>query len=147
MLLHHSISLRPVTVPAHLKVFVYGTLKPGECNYDRYCARAVVAQQAAIVYGQLFDLPLGYPALTPGSGIVHGVLLEFAENGVLTQLDELEDYDPRRPIEQNEYVRIRVKTFSPQHQPLGVAWAYQMPLEQAKRSGGVRLSDGVWRGR
>jgi gamma-glutamylcyclotransferase (GGCT)/AIG2-like uncharacterized protein YtfP len=140
-------SLASLAVPGRLKVFVYGTLKPGECNYDRYCAHAVVGKQAAIVYGQLFDLPLGYPALTPGPGVVHGFLLEFANDSVLAQLDELEEYDPQRPIEQNEYVRIRVKTFSPQHQPLGVAWAYQMPLEQAKRFGGVRLPHGLWQGR
>jgi gamma-glutamylcyclotransferase (GGCT)/AIG2-like uncharacterized protein YtfP len=130
-----------------LKVFVYGTLKPGECNYDRYCADTVVAKQAAIVYGQLFDLPFGYPALTPGPGVVHGFVLEFADASVLSQLDELEDYDPQRPIDQNEYVRLPLETFSLQYQPLGVAWAYQMSLEQAKRLGGVRLPQGWWQGR
>ncbi|WAL60221.1 gamma-glutamylcyclotransferase family protein [Thermocoleostomius sinensis] len=139
--------LGSTVAPARLKVFVYGTLKPGQCNYDRYCGHAVVNQQVAIVYGQLFDLPFGYPALTPGPGVVHGVVLEFADNNVLTQLDELEDYDPQRPIGQNEYVRVLVKTFSLQHQPLGEAWAYQMPLEQAKRFGGVRLPHGYWQGR
>lgn len=41
-----------------VKVFVYGTLKPGESNYQRYCDRSsVVESQRAIALGQLFALP------------------------------------------------------------------------------------------
>ncbi|NET53980.1 MAG: gamma-glutamylcyclotransferase, partial [Merismopedia sp. SIO2A8] len=42
------------------KVFVYGTLKPGEVNYDQYCASKVVEEIRAIAFGELFDLPIGY---------------------------------------------------------------------------------------
>ncbi|TAH29142.1 MAG: gamma-glutamylcyclotransferase, partial [Oscillatoriales cyanobacterium] len=31
-----------------MKVFVYGTLKPGECNYLRYCEGKVVDALPAI---------------------------------------------------------------------------------------------------
>jgi gamma-glutamylcyclotransferase (GGCT)/AIG2-like uncharacterized protein YtfP len=127
------------------RVFVYGTLQPGECNYD-YCASAVVEKQPAIVYGQLFDLPLGYPALTPGDAVVYGYLLQFADDSILRQLDELEDYVPHRPIEQNEYVRTLIPTFSLERQPLGTAWVYQMTRTQAQGLGGVLLSQGRWTG-
>ena len=127
-----------------LRVFVYGTLKPGEYYYDRYCAAKVVEAQAAFAYGQLFDLPLGYPAMTMGNFRVYGFVLSFADPDVLQELDELEDYAIDRPADQNEYVRVETETFSPDHQPLGSAWVYLMNLEQAKRSGGVLLPDGCW---
>ena len=39
-----------------MKVFVYGTLKPGECNYLRYCEGKVVDACPAIARGELFAL-------------------------------------------------------------------------------------------
>jgi gamma-glutamylcyclotransferase (GGCT)/AIG2-like uncharacterized protein YtfP len=126
-----------------MKLFVYGTLKPGESNHDRYC-QSVTQIEAAIVYGSLYALPLGYPALTPGNTPVHGFLLTFADSQMLSQLDELEDYRSDRPTEKNEYDRQKTKTFSPTHQPLGTAWVYMMELEKAKRLGGVLLPEGNW---
>lgn len=63
-------------------VFVYGTLKPGENNYQIYCAGKVLAEQRAITFGRLFSLPAGYPAMTPGDCPVHGFLLSFANSTV-----------------------------------------------------------------
>lgn len=127
-----------------LRVFVYGTLKPGECNYDRYCAASVVEVQAAFAYGQLFDLPFGYPAMTSGDSPVYGFVLSFAEPDTLAQLDELEDYDPHRPADQNEYIRVEIATFGLDHQPIGPAWVYLMSLEQVKCFNGIVLPKGDW---
>ena len=57
-----------------LRVFVYGTLKPGEANYQRYCAGKLVNAQRAMVLGKLFALPAGYPAMTLGDIPVQGYL-------------------------------------------------------------------------
>lgn len=147
--------------PELLKVFVYGTLKPGEQYYDRYCAGKVIQQQQAMAYGELFDFPqLGYPAMTTGSSRVYGVVLTFADASSLEQLDELEDYQPNRPPEQNEYIRVPIETFSPDisdhsnsldhpsdDQSLGWAWVYLMERRQAEQLGGVRVPQGNWTGR
>jgi gamma-glutamylcyclotransferase (GGCT)/AIG2-like uncharacterized protein YtfP len=137
---------RPMQEPKdrQTRIFVYGTLKPGEANFDRYCQNALKIQ-AAIAYGTLYDLPLGYPAMTPGNSPVYGFLLSFAHPQILLELDELEDYRPDRPMEENEYYRKKIQTFSPSHQSLGDAWVYLMELEKAKRLGGVLLSEGLWK--
>lgn len=76
-----------------LKVFVYGTLKPGERNYPLYCTQAIEII-AAIAYGKLYDLPMGYPAaIFPESDLVWGYVLTFGDTTVLQTLDELENYD------------------------------------------------------
>jgi gamma-glutamylcyclotransferase (GGCT)/AIG2-like uncharacterized protein YtfP len=128
-----------------IKVFVYGTLKPGERYYDRYCAGKVIAAQEAIVYGQLYDLPLGYPAMILGKSLVYGVLLHFAEPAALIALDELEDYCPHRPLEENEYLRVEREVFSLELQPLGLAWVYVMQPQRAELEG-VLLPNGRWSG-
>lgn len=127
-----------------LKVFVYGTLKPGEVNYQRYCLDEVTAEQDAIARGQLFDLPFGYPAMTCGENSVQGILLTFSDSSILQALDRLEGYDPARSPEHNEYERRQIEVFSPDGTSLGVAWAYFMNIERVKAVGGRWLEHGLW---
>ena len=127
-----------------IKLFVYGTLKPGESNYQLYCVGKVVEVKHALARGQLFSLPLGYPAMTDGNSIVQGFLLSFWDLDILNQLDWLEDYDPQRPIVENEYYRQQIETFDLTLQPLGTAWVYLMTPEQIHASAGVLLPNGWW---
>lgn len=132
--------------PELLQVFVYGTLKPGESNYQRYCSRKVLEAKRAIALGQLFALPFGYPAMTLGESPVQGFLLSFPDSSVLRHLDWLEDYDPHRPAEQNEYNRLPIEIFNPDLVSLGRAWIYLMTPKQVHSYGGVLLPDGWWSG-
>ncbi|MBW4621273.1 MAG: gamma-glutamylcyclotransferase [Cyanosarcina radialis HA8281-LM2] len=125
-------------------VFVYGTLKPGEANYQIYCAGKVLAERRAIAFGRLFSLPAGYPAMTSGNCPVHGFLLSFADIAILDDLDRLEDYQRERPCHENEYDRQLIPTFSPDGRSLGLAWVYLMNLDRVSDRGGVLLADGWW---
>lgn len=129
---------------SNLNVFVYGTLKPGECNYQRYCMGKVVEQKRAIALGQLFDLPLGYPAMTGGKHPVQGFLLTFCDPSFLAVLDELEDYNPQRTPEENEYIRQQIETHNLAGERLGLAWVYLMTVEQVQRFGGILIPSGSW---
>lgn len=128
-----------------LRVFVYGTLKPGEANYQKYCAGKVVEAKRAIASGKLYTLPEGYPAMTPGEGKVHGYLLSFADSTLLTELNDLEDYQPTRQISENLYDRQYIKIFEPTNLSLGSAWVYLMTPEKVYQLGGVGLVDGCWK--
>ncbi|MBO1346407.1 MAG: gamma-glutamylcyclotransferase [Hormoscilla sp. GUM202] len=128
-----------------LKFFVYGTLKPGEVNYERYCAGKVVASQRAIAMGLLFALPMGFPAMIPGKQPVHGFLLTFNDPTILPTFDELEDYHgDDRPEGVNLYNRIQIEVFQSDGLSLGLAWAYLMTPEQVQQFGGELLPDGCW---
>jgi gamma-glutamylcyclotransferase (GGCT)/AIG2-like uncharacterized protein YtfP len=129
-----------------LRVFVYGTLKPGQSNYLRYCGDRVIQSQEALVKGKLFDLPLGYPAMVPGEDWVRGYLLCFQDPTILQELDELEDYASDRHPPENEYERCWVEVFDLQEYPLGTAWAYLMASTKVVDLGGVYLSQGYWVG-
>jgi len=45
-----------------LRLFVYGTLKRGFWNHDRFC-RGVLTVEDAVVRGRLFETPSGIPVL------------------------------------------------------------------------------------
>ncbi len=128
----------------HVNVFVYGTLQPGEYYYSQYCAGNVVESCQAIAHGYLFDLPLGYPAMTAGDGIVKGFRLSFDDSTILDALDQLEDYSPDRPDAENEYRREQIKLFTPPGVFLGKAWAYLMTPEKISQLGGTYLPNGRW---
>jgi gamma-glutamylcyclotransferase (GGCT)/AIG2-like uncharacterized protein YtfP len=130
--------------PGLLKVFVYGTLKPGEVNYLKYCSGKVLNQERAVTQGQLFALPMGYPAMTLGNSPVHGYLLSFTDFQVLSKLDELEGYQPTRQISQNLYNRQEIDIFNLQGQPLGLAWVYLMAKERVCQLGGIHQTNGSW---
>jgi gamma-glutamylcyclotransferase (GGCT)/AIG2-like uncharacterized protein YtfP len=130
-----------------LKVFVYGTLKPGERNYPFYCTQAVEVQEA-IAIGKLYDLPMGYPAaIFPESDLVWGYVLTFCDTTVLQALDELEDYDPHRPTSQNLYQRNQIEVYNSNFNFLGTVWTYSMSQQQIDAYGGVLISNGWWTGK
>lgn len=127
-------------------VFVYGTLKPGEANYQKYCVRKVVSAQRATTRGQIFALPMGYPAMTLGASLVHGYLLSFADSRILSELDELEDYQSTRKISENLYNRQQVEVFNLQEVSLAWAWVYLMTPHRVNQIGGILQPDGWWSG-
>ncbi len=128
------------------QVFVYGTLKPGYINYHRYCAGKTTAEQPAIAFGQLYALPIGYPAMTPGPDPVSGFLFTFADPAILNTLDVLEQYHPDRASSENEYQRQIIDVFDTDGHTLGAAWVYLMSPERAHQQGGMLLTSGNWTG-
>ncbi|WP_016949585.1 gamma-glutamylcyclotransferase [Anabaena sp. PCC 7108] len=126
-----------------LRVFVYGTLKPGEANYH-LCKNYVLKAKKAIAYGQLFTLPMGYPAMTQGESKVSGYLLSFTDSTLLTVLDDLEDYQPTRKTSDNLYNRQSIEIFEPTGLYLGLAWVYLMTPEKINQVGGIQQLDGRW---
>jgi gamma-glutamylcyclotransferase (GGCT)/AIG2-like uncharacterized protein YtfP len=70
-----------VRMSEYLHVFVYGTLKPGEVNFDRYCGNKVIASRRVYIDGNLYHLPrLGYPGAIHGDRQVHGFVLAFNDD-------------------------------------------------------------------
>jgi len=129
------------------KIFVYGTLKPDESAYAQYCAPYVTQAQTALMQGQLFHLPQGYPAMTAGDRWVTGALLTLRDPVVIARIDQFEDYDPSRPAASNLYQRLRLPVFAKPQVPLGTAWAYLMAAESVMALGGIPVEAGIWSSR
>lgn len=89
------------------KIFVYGSLRTGFYNYDKYLKGKVNDAILGKVKGKLYHMPhKGYPALLEGEDIVIGEVMTIKNfEEVMVQMDEMENYygvnDSR-----NEYNRI-----------------------------------------
>ena len=128
-----------------LRVFVYGTLKPGEANYQYYCQGKVKNQIPAYTIGNLYSLPFGYPAMTEGKNQVRGVLLEFDDSEVLNSLDLLEGYQEQRASSLNEYYRAMTVVYRLDRPSQAIqAWAYYMKPERVRQCGGIEVISGNW---
>ena len=104
-------------------VFVYGTLKQGQCRAPMWPAtpREIVP---AWVRGQLFGRS-DYPALRKGNDRVRGELWRFSPEDmprVLETLDEIEGTN--QPGEPDLYHREQVEVFDLQGVSLGTAHTY-----------------------
>lgn len=79
-------------------IFVYGTLKTGQCR-ERCWPLVPKSRCKAWTFGELYDTG-PYPALIPGTDQVGGELWFYATEDtpdVFDVLDKIEDYSPQRP--------------------------------------------------
>ncbi|WP_035841354.1 gamma-glutamylcyclotransferase family protein [Kitasatospora azatica] len=110
---------------APLPLFVYGTLRPGLRNHDRYLAGRCELIRPAVLPDTALHAGPGYPFALPSPGArVIGELLTIhpaAFPQVLAALDRLEDC---RPDDTGLYVRRRLSVTVPGTPEPVVAWVY-----------------------
>ncbi|MDR9826866.1 gamma-glutamylcyclotransferase family protein [Vibrio sp. FNV 38] len=107
-------------------VFVYGTLRQGECNHHYLSQCEFLGCCETTPDYALFDLG-SYPAVISGHHSIHGEVY-WVSDDVLAQLDILEDI----PV---EYRRETMAT------PFGTAWIY---LYQQLADLDVEIASGDW---
>jgi gamma-glutamylcyclotransferase (GGCT)/AIG2-like uncharacterized protein YtfP len=82
-----------------LRVFVYGTLKRGGRNHERYC-RGLTAAEEACLAGRLYHLPVGYPMLViPPQRILAFGTVDYEADAA--QLDQFLDASPSSGVREN----------------------------------------------
>ena len=151
-----------------LNLFVYGTLKRGQSNHERFC-RGLISVQEATVRGRLYELPFGFPALVIPETEVRATgttnYLTDAEAGRYEEaevsetpsswdtvwgellvfddpekrLPMLDDLEFFRPGEESFYKRVLIPATLAETGTTLLAWAYA--IESAS---GLYLPGGHW---
>lgn len=130
------------------RVFVYGTLMPGERNADVAARGGAFEAQAARLPGfrLLHLLPEAYPAVVPGDADdeVRGCVLTYAPDDwttALPLLNELEGVDEVPPLYTREQVDVTLENGEPQS-----VWVYvYADAARLARPGVVPIPSGDWR--
>ncbi|MBM7573359.1 gamma-glutamylcyclotransferase family protein [Aquibacillus albus] len=119
-------------------VFVYGTLRLNENNHH-FLKQAELVAKKCWIYGKLYDVGCGYPAVTTGDNQtrVYGELYKVTDQE-LAQLDILEDYEENG--NNNEYERIEQTVFT----ETGTFSAYVYIYSKEQVSGLREISSGDW---
>ncbi|WP_409057563.1 gamma-glutamylcyclotransferase family protein [Streptomyces sp. SYP-A7185] len=138
------------TIPeeARLPFFVYGTLRPGECNHAVYVRGRAETESPARLPGAVLYAGPGYPYLVedPESGPVHGELitaLASAYDRLLVDLDVLEECAPGDP--RSLYERVVREVVLPDG-GTACAWVYVAAPRVAAglRASGTVIAGGDW---
>ena len=155
--------------PAYLRLFVYGTLKRGQINHERFCGGLQEAREAT-ARGRLYDLPFGFPALvvpeesvravgtadyladaratgrTPGATPARALGgWDEVQGELLTfddperRLPEIDGLEGYRPGEPGLYRRVLIPVAPLGGDPGFLAWAYAVEF-----AAGVYLPGGRW---
>ena len=76
------------------KIFVYGSLRTGFFNYNKYLMGKVNDSKVGKVNGQLYHMPhKGYPALIEGNDEVFGEVMTLKDfEAVMIPMDKMENY-------------------------------------------------------
>lgn len=151
-----------------LRLFVYGTLKRGYWNHQRFCAQAR-SIEPAVVWGRLYHLHAGYPALEVPEGLI---LARGTDDPLADARRQQESGTPRfgRPTGDWDLIHGELVTFTDPQRDLPPidrlegfrpgghsmyqrvmvavlcgrtsipAWTYWMPRVE----NGTRLDSGVW---
>lgn len=132
-----------------LRLFVYGTLLPGEPNHGLFLAGRTGSEEPGRLSGAvLYDGP-GYPyAVEERGGVVHGELVTVLPQDyeeLLADLDRLEEYTPGDP--RNLYERVERDVHRDGDGPSVRAWVYvAAPAVAARlRARGRLIGSGDWR--
>jgi len=123
----------------HLRLFVYGTLKRGFWNHDRFCSQAVSIEPAT-TWGRLYHLPAGFPALeVPETCILaHGTEDPIADARTQNST-ELSGNAMAQPDGDWDLVAVEMQNC------LQACWTYH-GLNHIIQDG-LRLFKGYWKGR
>jgi len=111
--------------PTLSAVFVYGTLKRGQCRQSRW-PLAPHAVHSAWVLGSLFDRS-DYPAMTAGNDHVEGELWQFTADQIDRVLEVLDEIEAVPEL----YRRVTVEVFDGEDRSLGTAWTYHYATDPA----------------
>lgn len=115
------------------RVFVYGTLRPGQPAHD-LVAPSIARLESATTSGLLYALGDGYPGYASGAGMVHGEVIWLTDPAAT--LRRLDDY------EGEEFTRV-VCTVALQSGLEVTAWIYAFTDSAALRRQAV-IESGDW---
>ncbi len=123
-------------------VFVYGTLKRGQRNHDRFCGDALTIEPA-VTTGCLYDTPYGFPAMFDAPyGQVLGEAMTFKDIAkTLKCLDLLEGY--RHGCE-SHYIRIEKSVTILTNGKVVSAWVFVYPKHR-QFPDFIPIPSGSWR--
>ena len=94
----------------NINFFVYGSLREGFFNYDKYLSGKVLKKMNAKLNNmKLYHMPYkGYPAITPGDDVILGEIMVINEDlyeETMKAMDEMEGFISENNPE-NEYHKV-----------------------------------------
>ena len=130
------------------KIFVYGSLRTGFFNYEKYLKGKVIKSELGRVRGTLYHMKKeGYPALVEGDGFVYGEVMTILDyENTIEAMDVMEGY--LGPLNSNnEYNRVEmdVEILGKKSSEKCYVYYYGMNDKEEFENNSILIQDGNWR--
>lgn len=129
------------------RIFVYGSLREGFFNFDKYLKGNVIKSEPARVKGIIYHLPYkGYPALLNADGFVQGEVMELKEyDKTMRALDEMEGFIGEGNVN-NEYHKKLVEVeLSNSAKELCYVYFYNIDNDKKFTTDSILIEHGDWK--
>lgn len=130
------------------KIFVYGSLRTGFFNYDKYLKGKVLKSELGRVKGKLFHMNnKGYPALIEGDTWVYGEVMTILDyENVINEMDLMEGYLGVNN-KNNEYDRLEmeVDVIGKKSTEKCYVYYYAMNDKEIFEKNSILIENGNWR--
>ncbi|WP_297136253.1 gamma-glutamylcyclotransferase family protein [Terrisporobacter sp.] len=135
----------------NINFFVYGSLREGFFNYDKYLAGKVLEKKDARLENmRLYHMPYkGYPAITPGEDVILGEIMVINEDdyeSTMKAMDEMEGFISENNPE-NEYHKIilEVENIQNKEKEKCYIYFYNKDKDDIFERDAVYVSHGDWK--
>lgn len=130
------------------KLFVYGSLRTGFFNYEKYLKGNVISTEEATIKGDLYHMPYkGYPAIAKGNGIIQGEVITVKNPDVVIKaIDEMEGFKGEgNPT--NEYHKINVEvTLKENNEKIECPiYFYNKDIDEKFNDEAIFIENGDWK--
>lgn len=131
-----------------IKIFVYGSLREGFFNYDRYLKGNVIENKSAKINNFiLYHMPYkGYPAVIDGNGEVYGEVMTLSNyHEVMKSVDEMEGFISKGNPN-NEYNKELVEVlYEDGIKELCYSYIYNKELDINFNEEAIFIDNGNWK--
>lgn len=131
-----------------IKIFVYGSLREGFFNYDRYLKGNVIKNKPAKMNNFiLYHMPYkGYPAVIDGNGEVYGEVMTLSNyHEVMNSVDEMEGFISKGNPN-NEYNKELVEVlYEDGTKELCYSYIYNKELDVNFNEEAIFIDNGNWK--
>lgn len=130
-------------------LFVYGSLREGFYNFEKYLEGKVVSITPAILAGKkLYHMPYkGYPAVLEGRDIVFGEIIEVEDyENTVKAIDEMENFiSDENPANEYHKTLLKVQHLKEDKQELCYVYFYNKENDEKFDSEAIYIPNGDWK--
>lgn len=135
----------------NINLFVYGSLREGFFNYDKYLSGKVSEKKdASLKNMRLYHMPYkGYPAIIPGEDVVLGEIIVINEEdyeATVAAMDEMEGFiSEGNPKNEYHKVILEVENLQTKEKENCFVYFYNKNKDKSFDSESVYIQDGDWK--
>ena len=134
---------------SNINIFVYGSLREGFFNYDKYLDGKVLENTPACLKGMhLYHMPYkGYPAILPGDGKVLGEIIRVTDyDNTIKAIDDMEGFlGTDNPDNEYNKILLEVENLTTREKENCYVYFYNKDRDLIFDEKAIHIPDGDWK--